>query len=302
LQTDPFEEYRSLLFAIAYRMMGSAMEAEDIVQEAYLRYRATPPESIRTLKSFLTTIVHHLCLDYLKSAQARRENYVGPWLPEPVITGDGASLLSPLHQITDRESISMAFLVLLESLSPLERAVFLLREVFDYEYTEIAQITGRDEAACRQLFSRAKKHISEHRPRFPASPEAHAKMVGRFMEACIAGKMDGIMGLLAEDVTVWSDGGGKVSGAARQPIQGRDKVARALFSQLSHAPEGTTFEMIEANGLPALLIRIKEQIAAVITLEVEGDFIRAARNIANPDKLAHLNLPPTSGQKWIIRS
>src|SRR5436853_3433229 len=221
-------------------MLGIAMEAEDIVQEAYLRYRATPPESIRTLKSFLTTIVHHLCLDHLKSAQARRENYVGPWLPEPIITGDGASLLSPLRQITDRESISMAFLVLLESLSPLERAVFLLREVFDYEYPEIAGITGRDEAACRQLFSRAKKHIKEHRPRFPASPEAHAKMVGRFMEAWIAGNMDGLTILLAEDVTVWSDGGGKVSGAARQPIQGRDCVARAMIVNAAHAPEGTT--------------------------------------------------------------
>src|SRR6185312_584373 len=154
----------------------------------------------------------------LKSAQVRREQYVGPWLPEPIITGFGTAPLSPLHQVTDRESISMAFLVLLESLSPLERAVFLLREVFDYEYAEIAQITGREEAACRQLFSRAKKHISDHRPRFPASPEAHAKMVGRFMEACLAGDMDGLMSLLAEDVTVWSDGGGKVSGAVRHPV------------------------------------------------------------------------------------
>lgn len=302
MQLDPFEEYRSLLFAMAYRMLGSAMEAEDIVQEAYLRYRATPPESIRTLKSFLTTIVHNLCINHLKSAQARRENYVGPWLPEPIITGDGASLLSPLRQITDRESISMAFLVLLESLSPLERAVFLLREVFDYEYAEIAQITGREEAACRQLFSRAKKHIRQHRPRFPASPEAHEKMVGRFMEAFIAGDMDGLMSLLAEDVTAWSDGGGKVSGAAVHPIQGRDKVARAVIGLLSRVPEGTTAEVIEANGFPALLIRVKGQIAGVLTLEVEGDLIRALRNVANPDKLTHLNLPPTSGQQWRISS
>lgn len=302
MQTDSFEEYRSLLFAMAYRMLGSAMEAEDIVQEAYLRYRATPPESIRTLKSFLTTIVHHLCLDHLKSAQAQRENYVGPWLPEPIITGDGASLLSPLRQIIDRESISMAFLVLLESLSPLERAVFLLREVFDYEYTEIAQITGRDEAACRQLFSRAKKHIREHRPRFPASPEAHAKMLDRFMEACLAGDMGGLMSLLAEDVTAWSDGGGKVPAAARRPIHGRDQVARGIIARLSRAPGGTTVEVIEANGLPALLMRVKGQIFSVLTLEVEGEFIRAVRNVANPDKLAHLNLPPTSGQEWRIRS
>lgn len=302
MQTDPFEAYRSLLFAMAYRMLGSAMEAEDIVQEAYLRYRATPPESIRALRSFLTTIVHHLCLDHLKSAQARRESYIGPWLPEPVITGDGASLLSPLRQITDRESISMAFLVLLENLSPLERAVFLLREVFDYEYAEIAQITGRDEAACRQLFSRAKKHISDHRPRFPASPEAHAKMVGRFMEACVAGDMDGLMSLLAEDVTVWSDGGGKVSGAARHPIQGRANVSRVAIGLMSRAPEGTTFEAIEANGLPALLIRVKGQIVGVLTLEMEGDFIRAIRNVANPDKLAHLKLPATSGQVWRLKA
>ena len=302
MQTDPFEEHRSLLFAMAYRMVGSAMEAEDIVQEAYLRYRATPPESIRTLKSFLTTIVYHLCLDHLKSAQVQRETYIGPWLPEPIITGDGTSLLSPLHQMTDRESISMAFLVLLESLSPLERAVFLLREVFDYEYAEIAQITGRDEAACRQLFSRAKKHIRNRRPRFPASPEAHANMVGRFMEACTAGDMHGLMSLLAEDVTVWSDGGGKVSGAARHPLQGRDKVARGMIGFLSRAPEGTTAEVIEANGLPALLVRVKGHIVSVLTLEVEGDLIRAVRGVANPDKLAHLHLPPTSGQAWRIRS
>ena len=298
MQSDPFEEYRSLLFAMAYRMLGSAMEAEDIVQEAYLRYRATPPESIRTLKSFLTTIVYNLCLDHLKSAQARRENYVGPWLPEPIITDDSASLRSPLHQITSRESISMAFLVLLESLSPLERAVFLLREVFDYEYAEIAQITGRSESACRQLFSRAKKHIRDNRPRFPASPEDHEKMVVRFMEACVAGDIDGLMSLLAEDVTAWTDGGGKVTGAARYPIQGRDKVARGLMILLPRTPEGTTVEMIEVNGLPALLFRIMGQVAGVLTLEVEGGFIRAMHNVANPDKLAHLKLPPTSNKQW----
>lgn len=302
MQADPFEEYRSLLFAMAYSMLGSAMEAEDIVQEAYLRYRAAPPESIRALKSFLTTIVHHLCLDHLKSARTRRENYVGPWLPEPVITGDSAATHSPLRHITDRESISMAFLVLLESLSPLERAVFLLKEVFDYEYAEIAQITGRSEAACRQLFSRARKHIRENRPRFPASPKAHAQMVGRFVEVFVEGDIDGLMSLLAEDVTAWSDGGGKVAGAALHPIQGRDKVARGIIGLLARVPEGTTLEMIEANGLPALLVRVKGQIAGVLTLEVEGDFIRAVRNIANPDKLAHISLPSAAGKEWRIGS
>lgn len=298
MQTEPFEAYRSLLFAMAYRMMGSAMEAEDIVQEAYLHYRAAPPDSIGALKSYLMTIVHHLCLDHLKSAKSQRENYIGPWLPEPIITGDSASPTSPLSQLTERESISMAFLVLLESLSPLERAVFLLREVFEYEYSEIAQITGREETACRQLFSRAKKRLVEHRPRFPASPEAHAKMVGKFMEACLAGDIGGLTSLLAEDVTAWSDGGGMIAGAPRYPIQGRDKVARTMISLLGQAPQGTSFQVVEANGLPALLVRFRGQIFSVLTLQVEGNFICALRNIANPHKLAHLHLPPTSGQEW----
>src|SRR5690606_25825365 len=190
--------------------------------------------------------------------------------------------------------------VLLETLSPLERAVFLLREVFDYEYAEIAQIIGRDEAACRQLFSRAKKHIREHRPRFSASPEAHAKIVGRFMEAFTAGDIDGLTALLAEDITVWSDSGGKVSRAVRHPIEGRDKVVRAIMALLSHAPEDTTFEVIEVNGLPALLVRIKGQVAGVLTLEVEGDLIRAVRTVVNPDKLAYLHPVSVSGQQWRI--
>ncbi len=302
METVRFEEYRSLLFAIAYRMLGSAMEAEDIVQEAYLRYRSTPPDAIGNLKSYLTTIVHHLCLDHLKSARVRRENYVGPWLPEPILTADGASPISPLQQVTERESISMAFLVLLESLSPLERAVFLLKEVFEYEYAEIAQIIGRDESACRQLLSRAKKHIRENRPRYPASPEAHEKMIGRFMEAWTVGDMHGLMNLLAEDVTAWSDSGGKVSGAAREPIHGREKVARGLVSVWARAPEGTTIEVTEVNGLAALLVRVSGRVFGVVTLEVEGDLIRAVRNVANPDKLAHLEPPSTSGQRWTIRA
>lgn len=302
MQTDPFEEYRSLLFALAYRMLGSAMEAEDIVQEAYLRYRTAPPESIRSLKSFLTTIVHHLCLDHLRSAQVRRETYAGPWLPEPIMTGLGAAQNGPLRQITDWESISMAFLVLLESLSPPERAVFLLREVFDYEYAEIAQITGRSETACRQLFSRARRHISNHRLRFPASPEAHADMVRRFLAACTAGDVDGLASLLAEDVTAWMDGGGKVAVTASQPVQGRDKVARGIIGHLSRAPQGATVEVIEVNGLPALLGRVNGQIVNVVTLQVEGDFIHAIRTVLNPDKLANLNPPPMGGQEWTVRS
>ncbi len=300
VQPEPFEEHSSLLFAIAYRMVGSAMEAEDIVQEAYLRYSATPPESIRSLKSFLTTIVHHLCIDHLSSARVRRESYVGPWLPEPIITDEGATFHSPLRQILDRESISMAFLVLLESLSPLERSVFLLREVFDFRYSEIAQITGREEAACRQLFSRAKKHIKAHRPHLPASPEAHARMLDRFTDAFVAGDVESLMRMMSDEITVWSDGGGKVQGAALQPVRGREKVVRGILGLLSRAPAGTTFETIEANGQPALLTKVNGNLISVLTLELDGDVIRTIRNVANPDKLAHLGLPPTTGRTWQV--
>jgi len=169
---DQFEAHRPLMFSIAYRMLGSAMEAEDIVQEAYVRYQALSPQTVRSPKAFLSTVVTRLCLNQLESARAKREVYIGPWLPEPVLTESGAAMASeagtssPSHQVELRESISFAFLLLLEQLTPVERAAFLLREVFDYEYGEIAEILDKDEAACRQILSRAKKHIVEHRPRF----------------------------------------------------------------------------------------------------------------------------------------
>src|SRR5690606_7172212 len=168
-------------------------------------------------------------------------------------------------------------------------------EVFDFSYAEIAQITGRDEAACRQLFSRARKHVRENRPRFAASPEDHARILDRFMAACLAGDMDSLTSLLAEDITVWSDGGGKVTGAARKPLHGRESVARALLANLARAPQGTTVEVIEANGLPAILTRVEGQVVAVITMEVADGLIQAVRTVANPDKLAHLNQAGVSG-------
>src|SRR5438552_1541769 len=264
--TQIFNQYRALLFSIAYRMLCNATDAEDIVQEAFVRWLQASDGEIQSPKAFLSTVVTRLCIDQLRSARARRELYVGPWLPEPIPTDQRQDLTETAIL---GESLSFAFLVLLESLSPLERAVFLLREVFDYDYAEIAQITGRNEEACRQLFSRAKRHLSQHRPRFPASPEAHANMVGRFMQACMAGDIDGLTSLLAEDVTAWMDGGGKVAVSARQPVQGRDKVAQGIIRHLSRVPEGMTAEVIEANGLPALLMRLHGQIASLLTLEVE---------------------------------
>jgi len=164
---ESFETYRSYLFAIAYRMLGSAMDAEDMVQETYLRYQTTPPETILSPKAFLTTIITRLCIDQLHLARRQRELYVGPWLPEPISTAEAPELASVEERVDKEESISLAFLVLLEQLQPMERAVFLLREVFEYDYAEIATFLGKSEVACRQAFSRAKKHLSEHRPRFP---------------------------------------------------------------------------------------------------------------------------------------
>jgi RNA polymerase sigma-70 factor, ECF subfamily len=278
---DTFEQYRPLLFSIAYRMLGSAMEAEDMVQETYLRFLTVPEEQVKSQKALLTTIITRLCLDQMKSARAQREMYVGEWLPEPVLT---ESVPMWTKQTGEDDTISMAFLVLLESLSPLERAVFLLREVFEYEYSEIAQIVEREEAACRQIFHRARTHISAHRPRFHTTPEAQQEITVRFLKACAEGDLDGLMALLAEDVTSWSDGGGKVF-AARKPIHGRDKVARFIMGLLKHAPPGIEVEVKVINGKPGIITRYEGKAVSVLNFEVDGGVIREMRAVANPDKL-----------------
>lgn len=268
-------------------MLGSAVEAEDVVQEAYLRYQAAQSQDIQSHKAFLTTIVTRLCLDQLKSAKARREVYPGTWLPEPILT-DTTAFLMPEAHMTDYETISMAFLVLLESLTPVERAVFLLREVFDYEYIEIASIVGKEEAACRQLFHRAKHHITERRPRFHSTREEHQEILGRFMSAIQAGEVESLMTLLAENVTTWADAGGKVRGAALRPILGPNNVARHLFSLVSRAPQNTTSEIAEINGRSAIVVRIAGAVFAVFILEIGSGQIQNVRIIANPEKLTQL--------------
>ncbi len=278
---EPFEDYRRLLFAIAYRMLGSVMEAEDMVQETYLRYQSTPPNTIQSPKAYLSTIVTRLCLDHLKSAKTQRETYIGPWLPEPLLTGEDTML-------RDSDSISMAFLVLLENLTPVERAVFLLREVFDYDYAEIARIVGKEEVACRQLFSRAKKHVTERRPRFHSTPEEQQAMIGKFFTAVNAGDMDGLMNLLADDITWWSDGGGKAQAATR-PIHGRNNVARFALALPRAMVEGVRFEVAEVNGQTAVILRLADGSPwYVLTFEVGDGRIQAVRVVGNPDKLKHL--------------
>lgn len=286
---ETFESYRAYLFSIAYRMLGSAMDAEDIVQETYVRYRRTPPESIVSLKAFLTTILTRLCMDQLHLARRQREIYLGPWLPEPIATPDALQQAGPEERVDRAESISLAFLVLLEELQPMERAVFLLREVFDYEYAEIAAMLGKSEDACRQAFSRAKKHLSEHRPRFPASAETHRQMLLSFLQAVEGGNMTDLTSLLAEDVTLWADGGGKVKGAATRPIFGPYAVARfSVGATRRFLPQGYQVELDEINGEPTMVIRVGGQALLVLSIELDGQRIQTIRIVANPEKLAHV--------------
>jgi RNA polymerase sigma-70 factor (ECF subfamily) len=289
---ESFETYRSYLFAIAYRMLGSAMDAEDMVQETYLRYQTTPPETIGSLKAFLTTIISRLCIDQLHLAHRTREQYLGPWLPEPIITAEGFEQISPEERVDRGESISLAFLLLLEKLQPVERAVFLLREVFDYEYAEIATFLDKSEGACRQWFSRAKKHLADHRPRIPTPPETQRQMLMSFQLALEKGEMTALMNMLAEDVTFWADGGGKVKGVATRQLSGRDTVIRFMLDNApifrKTLPADSHIELAEVNGQLALITRSCDQALAVLTIDVEAERIQAIRFVANPDKLAHI--------------
>jgi RNA polymerase sigma-70 factor, ECF subfamily len=289
---ESFESYRSYLFAIAYRMLGSAMDAEDMVQETYLRYQSTPPETISSLKAFLTTIITRLCMDQLHLARRKREVYPGPWLPEPIITATTLESIDPAERVDREESISLAFLMLLEQLQPLERAVFLLREVFEYDYAEIAAFLSKSEVTCRQWFSRAKKHLADHRPRFSAPPETQRHMLISFQRALQAGEMTALMNLLAEDVAFWADGGGKVKGVATHRLFGRDVVIPFMLSNTpifrNTLPPDSRVELAAVNGQPALITRSGERAFAVLTIDVEADQIKAIRFVANPDKLAHI--------------
>ncbi|GLV55396.1 DNA-directed RNA polymerase sigma-70 factor [Dictyobacter sp. S3.2.2.5] len=285
---ETFETYRSYLFAIAYRMLGSAMDAEDIVQETYLRYQTAEPATIHSLKAYLTTIITRLCMDQLQLARRKREQYVGPWLPEPILTEEMPDTADPEKRVETEESISLAFLVLLEQLQPFERAVFLLREVFDYEFAEIAAILEKSEAACRRSFSRARHHLVEQRPRFKPAPEVHRQLLVNFLTAVRSGEMSTLTELLSENVVLWADGGGKNKQAALRPIHGRDAVARFTLGTKRFWPEGVAVELEEINGQAALLIRANGQPFSVLTMDVEQERIQTIRIIANPEKLARL--------------
>jgi RNA polymerase sigma-70 factor (ECF subfamily) len=288
---DLFQANRPALFAVAYRMLGSATDADDVVQDAWLRFSAAQSGDLRSVKGYLTTIVTRLCLDRLKSARATREEYVGTWLPEPVATDDRRE---PEGSLALAESVTLAFMVLLETLSPEERAVFLLREVFDYEYDEISGMLDTTPANCRQLFHRARGRIAERKPRFRATVDEKRPLIDRFVRAFRDGSEAELTSVLAADVGLWSDGGGKVL-AARRPVFGRDHVVTLLLGIRRTAPatgislESVTLDIVEVNGEPAIVMRVSGAIEAVYVPTVEDGAITALRIVRNPDKLTYIS-------------
>jgi RNA polymerase sigma-70 factor (ECF subfamily) len=292
--SELYEELRPLMFSIAYRMLGSASEAEDIVQEAFLRLHRECGKgtAIESPKAYLSAITTRLSIDHLRSARVRRERYFGTWLPEPIVTDD-----IPQHAET-ADSLSMAFLLLLESLSPVERAVFLLREVFDYGYDEIANVVGKSEDNCRQIAVRARRQIGAKKPRFEASRKRREELARRFFDAAWNGDAKGLLDLLASDVVAYGDGGGKAPASPR-PVYGRDRVVRGLLGGARgrlqrFGVRGMRFAVI--NGQPgALFLNREGRPVLAVTLDIADDLVQTVRAVANPEKLGHLGtfaVPP----------
>ena len=282
--TAEFEAHRAYLFSIAYRLLGTVSDAEDMVQETYLRWRQAPDEHIRSSRAYLATIVVRLCMDQLRSARAKREVYVGPWLPEPLVTSDRADLTD---SVIMRESLSFAFLLMLEKLSPLERAVFVLREVFDFDYSEIAQIVEKSEANCRQVFHRARQRMHEDELRFEAHAEEVRALAQQFMQAASSGDLDGIIRLLAEDVTHTPDGGGKAAVGGLRTIHSPDRVARGTLGSLMNIPPDRAW-IEEINGQPAIVATRGGKPYAVLVLETRNGQIHRLYTVVNPDKLTDI--------------
>ena len=284
-----YVDLRPRLFSIAYRMLGSVSEAEDIVQEAFVRYQRAlaGATAVESPKAWLSAVVTRLAIDHLRSARVRREAYVGEWLPEPLVTDAGAG--DPAEHAELAETLSMSFLILLERLTPVERAVFLLHDVFGYDFAEVGRMVGRAPATCRQHAVRARRFIAEHRPRFDASESERDELVGRFFAAAGGGDIDGLIQLLAEDVQVHGDGGGKVPQWSA-PISGADRVARlfaGMGAQMRAA--GATVQAHRINGQPGAILRgPKGGVSAVMSVDVVDGRIRTIRSVVNPDKLRHL--------------
>jgi RNA polymerase sigma-70 factor (ECF subfamily) len=287
-QPNDEAELRPLMFSIAYRMTGRVSEAEDLVQEAFFRMERARQNGVmvESPKAYLATATTRLAIDHMTSARVRRESYIGTWLPEPIV----ADLRDSPEQMAElSDSLSMAFLVLLETLAPVERAVFLLREVFDYTYEEISQIVDKSETNCRQIFARARQHIDAHQGRYEASTVQSEALLRSFLAAARDGDLDQLIDLLAADAVFCGDGGGKAT-AVRQPLFGRDRVAAFILTLFERIKQGgVTIEPALVNGGPGLIARDQQgKIASVIALEVLDDAIQTVRGIVNPEKLQHL--------------
>jgi RNA polymerase sigma-70 factor (ECF subfamily) len=288
-RTSVFESHRALLFSIAYRMLGSVADAEDALQDAFIRWQRASETDIRSPKAFLVTIVSRLCINHLQSARVQRETYVGEWLPEPLVTEPGSDVL---RIVEVDESVSMAMMLLLERLTPVERAVFLLAEIFDYTHAEIVAMLGINEANCRQLLKRARQHVRLERRRFNASSRQHTELLERFHQAAGSGDMGGLLALLSSDVVMHTDGGGKAS-ALPLPIYGPDKVARANVFGLSKLKSLKPLQrIVEINGEPGIVSYVDGRPQSVFTIEVNDGRICAIYIVTNPEKLAHLPPPP----------
>jgi RNA polymerase sigma-70 factor (ECF subfamily) len=284
-KAEEFEQLRPLLFAIAYRILGSVTEAEDAVQESWLRYQASPAP-LASARAFLSAVVTRISIDVLRSARVRREEYVGPWFPEPLLTDPYED---PARSAELADSVSMAALLLLERLSPLERAVFVLRVVFGFGFPEVASAVGRSEAACRQLTARARRHMDEGRPRFEADRREREELAERFFRALMDGDVDGLRELLAADVQVIGDGGGKAPALARS-IVGAEKAARVLASSIPWlARIDVRLERHEVNGQPGAVFRDRDgKVLSTLALDVLDGQIQTIRSVTNPDKLGHV--------------
>lgn len=281
-----FGQYRSLLFSVAYRMLGTVADAEDMLQEAFICWQKAGDEEIYNPRAYLVTIISRLCINYLQSARVQREQYVGHWLPEPIVTGVGSD---PFGLVRIDESLSMAFLVLLERLTPIERAAFLLREVFDYEYPEIARILEQSEANCRQILHRARQHVTEARPRFKVSATKQNELLQGFLRAISNGDVNGLIGLLAEDIVLQTDGGGKAV-AMPNLVHGPSNVARAIILGREKLQPGGHVEsrIVSVNGAPGVVSYLNGKPRFVFTMDTNEEQIRAIYFITNPDKLSRL--------------
>jgi RNA polymerase sigma-70 factor (ECF subfamily) len=274
------DDLRPLLFSLAYRMVGSAAEAEDLVQEAFLRFHRA--EDVEAPKAFLTTVVTRLAIDHLRSARVRRESYVGPWLPEPLVSVPGAA-----ERVEDDETLSIAFLALLERLTPVERAVYVLHELFGYGHDEIAAVVEKSVANCRQILVRARKHVDAGRPRFEPSRERREALLARFMDAVRLGNVEALVGVLAADAVHYADGGGKAQ-ATVVPIYGADKIAR-LWANIGRRPLEYTLRAVDVNGQPGVAALAPDgSVLTVLTVDVADDHVQTVWAVVNPDKLARV--------------